>query len=652
MIVGWGRKPNTSWGRNFATKHSIPYVGLEDGFFRSVDLGVSGAPPLSVVLDDIGIYYDAREPSRLENILAASGPSDPLEDETLLKRADDLIELVRENELSKYNNSAPRGDRESILGTKDRERILVVDQTAGDLSIAFGLASAESFKTMLESARADYPDAEIIIKTHPDVVSGKKLGHFSAADIRPGHERLLASTDNPIALLGEVDHVYAVTSQLGFEALILGLPVVCFGVPFYAGWGLTDDRGPRVTRRNRKRSRRQLFAASILLYPSYLNPENSQPGNAKDVLGHLARQRQAFAKNRGTLFAIGFSAWKHNFIRAYLACPGNTIHFVKDAHEARRRGFNTDSKLITWGSRGSDAADELMGQFGVPRWRMEDAFLRSVGLGSDLTVPASLVLDPEGIYYDPNAPSRLERILESADWTAEDVERGRMLRLQMIEARVSKYNVGKKKQLAVPDGKKVVLVVGQVEDDASIQLGCVDIKTNAALLAAARDSNPDAYIVWKPHPDVVSGNREGHVQPAIAMRFADRIEDNVALADCLDAANEVHTMTSLVGFESLLRDIDVVVYGRPFYAGWGLSRDRHQNMRRTRQVSVDELACAALIRYPRYLHPVTLRFTTAEVIADALATARDSGGSELKISWPRRQLRKLGHLVGELRRVP
>src|SRR3546814_1186728 len=61
-------------------------------------------------------------------------------------------------------------------------------------------------------------------------------------------------------------------------------------------------------------------------------------------------------------------------------------------------------------------------------------------------------------------------------------------------------------------GKTVILVPGQVEDDASIRFGCTDVRTNIALLKAARAARPDAFIVYKPHPDVVSGNRTGKIQ--------------------------------------------------------------------------------------------------------------------------------------------
>ena len=71
-------------------------------------------------------------------------------------------------------------------------------------------------------------------------------------------------------------------------------------------------------------------------------------------------------------------------------------------------------------------------------------------------------------------------------------------------------------------------------------------------------------------------------------------------------------MTSLVGFEALLRGLPVVTYGQPFYAGWGLTRDHAPLARRTRRLSLDELVAGALLRYPRYVNWSARCFVSAE----------------------------------------
>lgn len=637
-VVGWGHKNNTIAAIRFAHAHKLPYWRLEDGFLRSVGLGVNGDRPLSMVLDDQGMYYDARRPSRLEAILT---DEEALTDSELLARADRAMDAIRQFGLSKYNSS-PIATR--VLEDSGKAKILVVDQTAGDLSVACGLGSRDSFQAMLAAALEENPDAEILVKTHPDVIAGKKQGYLGKLD--EPRVQLLSMSCNPIRLLQQVDRVYVVTSQLGFEALVVGLPVTCFGAPFYAGWGLTDDRRS-VERRGVSRSLRQLFAAAYLVYSRYLDPDTGQSTDIETVINYLALQRREFARNQGRIFCFGFRFWKHRYVRAYLRCPGNTVFFADDAAEAKRLGFDSGSKALIWGQRAGDDVAQLAKEHGVEVWRMEDGFLRSIGLGSDMTSPASLVVDREGIYYDPRQPSELESILQSSTFDDALLRRASELRARILETGLSKYNVGHEDQgLGISPGtREVVLVPGQVEDDASIVLGCRDICTNLELLEAARAACPDAFLIFKPHPDVLSGNRRGMVPENKAFALCDHIEEDASLAQCLAVAAKVHTMTSLVGFEALLRGLEVHAYGQPFYSGWGLTHDRHPVERRTRKLSLDELVAGAYLLYPRYLNRESYRFTTAEAVIDRLRSDRDKGGQPLKIGWSRRQLRKLRHIA-------
>jgi len=642
-VAGWGEKRNTQLARAWARMFRVPYWRVEDGFIRSVGLGVTGDPPLSIVLDDVGIYYDARLPSRLEQMLASTEPDDP----ALIARARTAIERIVANGISKYN-AAPPGPID--LGPP-RKRVLVVDQTFGDLAIECGLADASAFDRMLAAARAEHPDAEILVKTHPDVLAGKKRGYLERA--AGPNVRLWAAPATPAALISQVDHVYVVSSLLGFEAVLAGKPVSCFGVPWYAGWGLTDDRATSApataafARRGGPRTREQLVATAYFRYARYIDPDTGAPCELERVLEHLELQRAMFARNTGKIFCFGFRFWKHAYVRAYLRSPGNEIVFTSTAIDAERRGFHAGCHALVWGQRETAEVRSLAERHGVEVWRMEDGFVRSVGLGSDLVEPASLVVDRQGIYYDPSRPSELESILQTATFSRAELGRAARLREHIVATRISKYNVGGDRAIAVPAGRRVVLVPGQVEDDASIVLGCKDVRTNLGLLAAAREAAPGAFIIFKPHPDVLSGNRTGAVSPTEARALCDHVEEDATLATCLDVADEVHTMTSLVGFEGLLRGKRVVVHGQPFYAGWGLTEDHNPHPRRTRTLTLDELCAGTLLRYPRYLNRATGRFTTPEVVIDQLRAERvaQAGGSAIKLAWPRRQARKLVQIV-------
>lgn len=346
-------------------------------------------------------------------------------------------------------------------------------------------------------------------------------------------------------------------------------------------------------------------------------------------------------------YCFDFGPWKYGFVRAYLATQGLEARFCLSPLHARLRGIDSASHIVVWGVRDTAGLRGLARALGVPIWRMEDGFLRSVGLGSDFNVPASLVLDKTGIYFDPHGPSDLETILASASFSPEELLRAQKLRESIVAAALSKYNFADADSpVERPQGKRVLFVPGQVEDDASIRRGCSDIRTNDALLREVRRQNPDAFILFKPHPDVLSGNRAaGALELERARALCDELILHAPLPSCLKLADEVHTMTSLVGFEALLRGLSVHTYGRPFYSGWGLTQDRHFVPRRNRKLSLDELVAGTLLRYPMYLSRTTWQLTTPEVvIAELIEELRQRPESTRAPRW-RRQVRKLGHAI-------
>jgi capsular polysaccharide export protein len=251
--------------------------------------------------------------------------------------------------------------------------------------------------------------------------------------------------------------------------------------------------------------------------------------------------------------------------------------------------------------------------------RVEDGFLRSRGLGAELVPPLSLVFDDLGIYYDPTRESRLERLIAaSADLRPGQRARAEALARRLAETRVTKYNLPGTRP-ALPPGRRL-LVPGQVEDDASIRRGAGAVATNRALLEAARAANPDAVLLYKPHPDVEAGLRPGALPDGEALRHADAVLARADPAALLAEVDEVWTITSLLGFEALLRGVRVTTLGAPFYAGWGLTRDLGPvPARRRTRVDLAGLVHAALIAYPRYHDPVTGRPCPPELAAARLA---------------------------------
>lgn len=613
-VACWGRRPSTARARTYAARRNLPLISLEDGFLRSVRPGAE-APPLSMVVDRTGIYYDATQSSDLEDLLQSSA-------DVMLGCAADVgeaIRLVLAHRLAKYNHAPPVAA--SMLGEKRGRRILVVDQTAGDASVIYGGASARTFTDMLQAARRENPGAVIFVKTHPEVSNGVKQGYLT--NVRDDENTIvLRESVNPISLIEHMDHVYVVTSQMGFEALLAGKTVSCFGIPWYSGWGVTDDR-QSCARRTTSRSIPELFAAAYFHYTRYLDPTTLQVGTIFDVINWLIRQKSYLRDVPGCTFAVGYRRWKATNVRPFLELDGSKVQFVRDAAALALLSPSKHDRIVTWGVDVPADVREVADHSGARLIRMEDGFVRSVGLGSDFIRPMSLVLDSRGLYFDPRGDSDLEDLLNSRQFSDDELARAAQVRAYIVEHGITKYNI---EQRGRPrwnsGGAEVVLVPGQVEDDASIRWGCENIKTNLSLLQQARLSCPNAYIVYKPHPDVAARNRRGAIDWSDALRYADHIETSFSIVSCIDAADAIHTMTSLSGFDALLRQKRVTVYGRPFYAGWGLTEDRLPLFRRGRSLCLDQLVAGALLQYPLYWDSTLKGATSCEAVLSRLVAVR------------------------------
>lgn len=625
-VVAWGGKDNLAARRAamFAKKHGLPLWRLEDGFLRSLDLGSRGAIPMSLVADGVGIYYDANRPSDLENLLNSTGWETP----ELLAAAEKALRLIKEESLSKYNLGRPAPEGLLTGGKRGRRRILVLDQTRGDLSVSLGLGGPETFQAMLKAARYEHPGEEFYIKTHPEVIAGRKQGYFDLR--RQTGLTVIAEDYSPLSLLAQADEVYTVSSQMGLEALFLEKPVHCFGLPFYAGWGLTKDR-LSTTRRTRERTLPELFAAAYILYPRYVNPITGRAVDIFEIIRLLTDQRRHNNAARGFWSLSGFPWWKRDHAKAFFGCAGSRLNFAVTPGQARFLARRRQGRIAVWAGK-IYASPSLQHPEGPEVIRVEDGFLRSVGLGSDYRPPYSLILDPDGIYYDCSRPSRLEKLLAEFDFNGhqELVVRAAALIRTIVERNLSKYNrIGERRlEFKLPSDRRIILVPGQAETDASVIHGSPRIRSNAALLAEVRDQRPEAFIIYKPHPDVERGNRLGQAPEHVTAKLADRVASGTDLSTLLAVVHEVHTMTSLVGFEALLRGVETHTYGGPFYAGWQLTSDRLEFPRRGRRLTIDELAAGALILYPTYYDWRTGLFCGPEEIVHVLSL--DETGPSLK----------------------
>ncbi|EAI9609488.1 capsular polysaccharide biosynthesis protein [Campylobacter jejuni] len=619
LFLGWGRKKSGLKAINLAKKYKAKFILLEDGFIRSLNLGVENSPSFSMAKDDIGIYYDATAPSKLENLLNTY----EFKDEEI-KQAKKAIELIKKYKISKYNNNL---DIPDDYFQKDEKRVLIITQTANDASLEFGLAKGFKTVDMIKDAIKENPKSKIYIKIHPDVLSGKKQSDLDINSL-PKECILITENFNPVALLEFFDKVYTKTSGMGFEALMQECECICYGMPFYAGWGLTKDK-LECKRRMQKRSLEEVFYVAYILYAEYFNPCLNQKSNIFDTIQTLAKYKDIEKVNSNKLFMLGFTLWKRHFIKPFFKAKDNEIIFLNSIKSLVRYKLKEDDKFFIWGKKYDEntlknlllvkAKEQNLTNFTPKVSLVEDGFIRSISLGSDLTRPFSLIVDDKGLYIDPNKASKLEELLQNEIFDENMLNRAKNIIKILLENRFSKYNGLKHEDLKINAkiGQKIILIPAQVEDDASMILGGFGLST-LDLLKEVRAKNQDAYIIFKPHPDVLSGNRVGLKDETLILEFCDEIVKDCSIDSAIKIADEIHTITSTSGFDALLRAKKVFAYGMPFYAGWGLTKDKYRCERRTRKLSLEELVAGALIAYPRYINPKTKTLCEIEVCLDIM----------------------------------
>jgi capsule polysaccharide export protein KpsC/LpsZ len=340
-------------------------------------------------------------------------------------------------------------------------------------------------------------------------------------------------------------------------------------------------------------------------------------------------------------YVFGLNRWKRRYVaRCY---PEFAMHFVRRAlvpFLARRRlSKHQPFVFIVWGYKEGDKILQFATRHAIPLYRMEDGFVRSVGLGAAHTLPRSLVLDRSSrLYFDATGPTDLERICSEYDFLnhPELLDEARECRELLLQERISKYNhvaintVPEEafERLAPRCPEKLrILVIGQVEDDASLKQGRASQLSNYLAVKAAVNDHPDADVFFKPHPDFLGGytkNRPHKSTLEEIGKIAKILTTPMTIPDCFPCIDRVYTITSLAGFEALLHGKSVTVLGYPFYAGWGLTDDRQSDPRRTRKLKLLELFAAAYLLYPQYFDPESGAVSRAKETILAISRERSS----------------------------
>ena len=427
-------------------------------------------------------------------------------------------------------------------------------------------------------------------------------------------------------LEGASGAVIDANDEVAVLARIAGVPMQCVGRGRFSAFA--DASGT---------SMHDAFRDHVLLANRYFDPFSGEPISMADAIRYCGFWRDLIDRNRALRGGVGFAFWKKATV-APLLWRGSELPFFSGS-----AGIESGDRIAIWKSRVTAATVAELEQKNVQLVEVEDGFIRSAGLGADCVPPLSIVVDQLGVHFDPSRPSELEHLLQDSEFPASLIDRARRLRELIVTSGLTKYAAGVQTSKRRDPDRRHVLVPGQVEDDRAVICGGGGLTSNLELLQRVRRGSPDAYILYKPHPDVEAGHRAGFVGEKQCLEIADEIVTDEPMSALLGVVDEVQVNSSLAGFEALLRGTPVTTHGVPFYAGWGLTRDLGSvPARRTAKRTIDELTAAVLLLYPRYLDPITRLPCPAEILVRRLAQSVDQPSRGVLV--------KLRQLQGRCRR--
>ncbi|MFC3125389.1 capsule biosynthesis protein [Pseudoroseomonas globiformis] len=500
---------------------------------------------------------------------------------TALERAADLAARLAAERLGGEPGLPDPGP--AALKLPYREAVLLLDPCRPEAAMAAA--------TALSAARAAAAGGRLLLLARDPAAPA---GNRPLLRVEPGMQ-LVPGRLSPWTLLDLATDLHGASAEMALLAAAAGVRVA----------GCVLDPAPRW--------------AALIAALRCADPFLARPWPVERAVDQLAEWHGAQKENRRVAVCLGMAFWKRRRIAALFAHRDGTPAFARRPDRAVALAKRRGGAVAAWASRATPELRSACAAAGVALLTVEDGFVRSRGLGARFLPGAAYAVDDRGIYYDPTGESALEHLLAHAGFPPPLLERAALLRQAIVARGVTKYNlVGEAPIIAAPPGRARLLVPGQVEGDASVRLGGGAIQDNLALLRAVRAAHPEAFLIYKPHPDLEAGFRQGRLEAGELAALADQVVTGAPLTALFPQVDALHTLTSLSGFEALLREMPVVCWGQPFYAGWGLTEDRHPPPRRKRRLTLDELVAAALILFPRQVDPVTELPCPPEVILERL----------------------------------
>jgi len=338
------------------------------------------------------------------------------------------------------------------------------------------------------------------------------------------------------------------------------------------------------------------------------------------ILGFLLKKMKYISEHysnginqKKVAICIGFTKWKRGYFQEYI--KEYDIFYLHNYIPtfiviSILKQFDTKYDVFVWSYQEKKRLRSFFELNNTVIKRVEDGFIRSIGLGANQTKPLSLIIDNEELYFNVQKQSRLETIIFNnvLNYSKKELDIACKYIEEINLKKITKYNF--KNTIPIDTlkmylnlQKKTVLVIGQVEDDMSIKLGAQTKIDNLDLLKLAYEENRGANIIFKPHPDVLYKKRKNSIGLDEYAKYGLVVMDNITLFDLIELSDHVYTITSLSGFEALMQGKKVTCLGSPFYAHWGLTDDRDKIIERRKKylLSLEQLFYAAYIEYPTYL---------------------------------------------------
>lgn len=520
------------------------------------------------------------------------------------------IEKIKNNKITKYNTfhtEKPFSRQENVAP------IVVIDQNIDDFAITRNNNCAADFILMYKEALKKGNGRKIYLKSSKNGYL-KQFAHSSEV-------ALIDFNVNIHDVLENVEDVYVVCSHVGFEALMHKKNVHCFGYSYYSGFGLTINY---KTQNIYPLSLEKIFYALYIQLSTYIINDIVK---LDIVLEIIAINKKLFYEERDKRFFIVSTHFWHR-LKFYRFLYSRKLIYISNIKALQTHNLNSNDVVLTW-SIGKKQYTNFCQEQNIPLFRMEDGFIRSVGLGSHFVQGHSFCIDKTNIYFNARRSNDLENELNNTEVLPTEIEQACNLIKIINKNQITKYNLPFDQKMPKEEifmmqqiqksTKRKILIIGQVANDKSVLHGCLIHSNIYDLLKQTRIKNPDKIIIFKNHPDCVLSFRAGKIQHKNLANYTDYVLEQITIDQVIDIVDEIHTFTSLSGMEGLIRGKEVYCYGSPFYSNWGLTHDVTEISRRLRKRTLEELVYLSYIKYPRYYdHQLNIFVTVFDVIKTIL----------------------------------